>query len=150
VILTAARRLAPRQRDRAAAPPRCSRNAPLTLLMPPQRCVLLELCLAASGRPRLLARCGCNCTRTRAASDVLGRSEVLGVLCAALGGCINVVGGQLTSQRQGRDHVGPDRNLVWLQRAPSARARWKRVRLAIIVSRLTGSGSSTRVHILGH
>ena len=36
---------------------------------------------------------------------------------------------ELTSQRQSRDHVGLDRNLVWLQRAPSARARWKRVRL---------------------
>jgi hypothetical protein len=35
VILTAARRLAPRQRDRAAAPPRCSRNAPLALLIAP-------------------------------------------------------------------------------------------------------------------
>ena len=57
---------------------------------------------------------------------------------------------ELTSQRQSIDHVGPDRNLVWLQRAPSARARWKRVRLTIIVSRLTGSGSSTRAHILDH
>jgi hypothetical protein len=75
----------------AAAPSRCSRNAPLTLLiapaeagpeacpapascgqglkrpprpagalhascLPPQRCVVLELCLAASGRTCLLAQ----------------------------------------------------------------------------------------------
>ena len=89
-------------RQRAAALPRCSRNAPPTLLiapaprpfpapgscgqgpkrsprpasglragcLPPQRCVLLELCLAASGRPCLLARCGCNSRRDQSAVPV--------------------------------------------------------------------------------
>ena len=40
-------------------PPRPASGLPAGCL-PPQRCVLLELCLAASGRPYLLARCGCN------------------------------------------------------------------------------------------
>ena len=40
-------------------PPRPASGLPAGCL-PPQRSVLLELCLAASGRPHLLARCGCN------------------------------------------------------------------------------------------
>ncbi len=85
-------------------------------------------------------------TSLQCLNGVRGCSGVLGLLCVALGWCRNVVHTcrfewstgfgfltvsapppaafrcQLISQRQSRDHVGPGRTLVCLQRAPGARA----------------------------
>ena len=74
-------------------PPRLASGLPAGCL-PPQRSVLLELCLAASGRPHLLARCGCN-----SRSD---QSTVSGWCSGMFGGAGAAVCGVGLVQKRGR------------------------------------------------
>ena len=175
------RRRAPRQR--AAAPPRCSRNAPLTLLIAPAEPGpegLPGACQLWSGSETAAqtcqrAACGLPAAAALRAAGALSRCQrpapsaralwlqlaqrpvysvwmVFGDVRGCWGCCVWRWAGaetcwavrfewstgfefltvsapppaafrcQLTSQRQSRDHVGPGRTLVCLQRAPGARA----------------------------
>ena len=175
------RRRAPRQR--AAAPPRCSRNAPLTLLIAPAEPGPEDLpgaCQLWSGSETAAqtcqrAACGLPAAAALRAAGALSRCQrpaisartlwlqlaqrpvysvwvVIGDVRGCQGcwvwrwagaetwwavrfewstgfGFLTVSAPppaafrcQLISQRQSRDHVGPGRTLVCLQRAPGARA----------------------------
>ena len=177
----ARRQRAPRQR--AAVPPRCSRNAPLTLLIAPAEPGPEDLpgaCQLWSGSETAAqtcqrAACGLPAAAALRAAGALSRCQrpaisartlwlqlaqrpvysvwvVIGDVRGCQGcwvwrwagaetwwavrfewstgfGFLTVSAPppaafrcQLTSQRQSRDHVGPGRTLVCLQRAPGARA----------------------------